>query len=72
MTTADVAARLGVSRARVHQLDPELRPERCACGARRYDERTVAAYEVKREQDREALSAARRKRMLTLRAKLGL
>lgn len=72
MTVADVAHRLGVGAARVRQLDAELGPVRCACGARRYDERAVAAYEAQRAQDRAALSQARRERMLALRARQGL
>jgi hypothetical protein len=56
----------------VHQLDGELAPERCACGARRYDPAAVEAFEAKRARDREARSQARRERMLELRARLGL
>lgn len=66
MTVADVAARLGVSAPRVHQLDTELRPERCTCGARRYDPAAVETYEAQRARDHAALSQARRERMLAL------
>jgi len=67
VTSGEVAFRLGVGRSRVHQLDGELLPTRCACGVRIYDESTVAAYEAKRARDRMALSLARRERMLALR-----
>lgn len=67
MTTADVARRLGVGTPRVRQLDAELRPERCACGARRYDPAAVAAYEASRAAAAAELSQARRERMLRLR-----
>lgn len=66
----DVALRLGITRQRVVQLDHLLRPERCACGARRYDPAAVAAYEVQRELDRAALSRARSARMRELRRRL--
>lgn len=72
VTVGEVAERLGVGVARVRQLDVELHPERCACGARRYTAAAVEAYEVKRERDRGALSQARRERMLSLRATRGL
>ena len=67
MTASQVADRLGVSRSRVHQLDGELRPERCACGARQYDPAAVAAYMVQRAAERAALSRARSARMRELR-----
>lgn len=69
MTVAEVAARLFVSRSRVHQLDAELRPERCACGTRIYTEAAVAAYEARRAAAREALSEARGARMRGIREK---
>jgi hypothetical protein len=67
LTVSQVAARLGVSRARIHQLDVELTPRRCACGARIYDPSAVAAYEQRRAAAREALSAARSERMRAMR-----
>lgn len=70
MTASQVADRLGVSRSRVHQLDPELHPTRCACGARRYDPRVVAAYEAKRESARVQLALSRAARMRELRQRL--
>jgi hypothetical protein len=63
----DVALRLGLTRQRVVQLDHLLRPQRCACGARRYDPAAVAAYEAQREIDRAALSAARADHMRAIR-----
>ena len=62
MTASDVARQLGVGRARVHQLDGDLAPVRCACGTRLYDPTIVAAVEAKRAREREALSQARRER----------
>jgi DNA-binding transcriptional MerR regulator len=69
VTTGEVAARLGVSSQRVRALDADLRPERCACGARRYAAASVEAFEAKRELGRAALSQARRERMRALRAR---
>lgn len=37
LTVARTARRLGVSRARVLQLDDVLEPRRCECGHRIYD-----------------------------------
>lgn len=70
LTASFVAAYLGVTRQRVHQLDAELQPTRCACGCRRYDQATVVAYAKKRESDRAALSRARSARMRELRKRL--
>jgi DNA-binding transcriptional MerR regulator len=70
MTASQVADRLGVSRSRVHQLDAELRPERCACGTRLYNADAVAAYAVKRAADLAALSRARSAWMRELRKRL--
>jgi hypothetical protein len=69
MTVVEVAARLGVGRSRVHGLDHELNPERCACGQRRYTEAAVAAYEARRAVAREALSKQRAARMHAIRDK---
>lgn len=69
LTVAEVAARLAVGRSRVHALDAELRPERCACGQRRYTEAAVAAYESRRAAAREALSKQRAARMRAIRDK---
>lgn len=70
LTVARVADYLGIGRSRLHQLDDVLRPERCACGARRYDPAAVEAYEAQRELDRAALSRARSARMRELRRRL--
>lgn len=70
LTASLVAVYLGITRQRVHQLDAELQPTRCACGCRRYDQATVVAYAKKREGDREALSRARSERMRELRRRL--
>jgi hypothetical protein len=67
MTTSEVAARLGVSRSRVHMFDAELRPVRCACGARHFDPASVEAFAARRAAAAAELSAARRARMLRLR-----
>lgn len=67
MTVAEVAARLEVSRSRVHALDAELGPERCACGARRYDPAVIAAYLERRAVARDALSRQRAARMRAIR-----
>lgn len=67
LSVADVAARLGVGRSRVHALDVELQPTRCACGQRRYTEAAVAAYLARLPATREALSAERAERMRALR-----
>lgn len=69
MTPADVAACLHVSPQRVRQLDSELCPERCLCGARRYSAELVAAFVAKREADRAALSKARASRINAIREK---
>jgi hypothetical protein len=70
VTSGQVAGLFGVSRSRVHQLDAELRPERCTCGTRIYDPNTVAAYEAKRAAGLAALSRARSARMRELRRRL--
>ncbi|MGH9886442.1 MAG: hypothetical protein ACREBE_12985 [bacterium] len=70
MTVGQVAERLDVSPQRVRQLDHELHPERCACGVRRYNPSTVAAYAAKRARDREQLSLERSQRMHALRQRL--
>jgi hypothetical protein len=69
LTVAEVAARLGVGRSRVHALDAELCPTRCACGQRRYTEASVSAYEARRAVARETLSKQRADRMRALREK---
>lgn len=70
LTASFVAAYLGVTRSRVHQLDAELQPTRCACGVRIYSQATVVAFAKKREGDRPALSQARSARMRELRRRL--
>lgn len=67
LTVSQVAARLGVSRARIHQLDVELTPRRCPCGTRLYDPSAVAAYEIRRAAARVVLSAVRSERMRAVR-----
>jgi hypothetical protein len=70
LTTSFVAAYLGVTRSRVHQLDAELQPTRCACDCRIYSQAAVVACAKKRESDRAALSRARAARMRELRRRL--
>jgi len=71
VTAGQVAKRLGVTRSRVHQLDAELRPERCACGGRVYSEAAVAAYEARIPELRAAVAAERAERMRRLRRRVG-
>jgi hypothetical protein len=70
LTASLVAAYLGVTRQRVHQLDAELQPMRGACGCRVYDPAAVLAYAKKRQLDLAALSRARSARMRELRRRL--
>lgn len=70
LTASLVAAYLGITRQRVHQLDAELQPTRCACGVRVYSQPAVVAYAQKRGEDREALALARSERMRELRKRL--
>jgi hypothetical protein len=70
LTAALVGDYLGIGRHRVHQLDGELRPERCACGCRIYSPAAVVAYAQKRELDREVLALARSERMRELRRRM--
>lgn len=48
MTVGDVARALGLSVARVQQLDDELRPARSASNQRRYDPAAVEACAKRR------------------------
>lgn len=48
MTVGDVARALGVSVARIHQLDAELAPVRGQAGHRRYDPAQVEAVAKRR------------------------
>jgi hypothetical protein len=70
LTASFVAAYLGITRQRVHQLDADLQPTRCGCGVRIYNQATVVVYAKKREGDRAALSRARSARMRELRKRL--
>jgi len=58
MTTKDVMTALGVSRARVVQLETRLAPTRTAGGVRLYDPAVVDR--VKKERAARARKAARR------------
>lgn len=70
VTVAHVAAYLGVTRSRIHQLDGALKPARAACGCRTYDRGTVLAYARQRELEREALARARSEWMRELRRRM--
>jgi hypothetical protein len=67
VTSGQVAGLFGVSRSRVYQFDAELRPERCACGARVYSAAVVEAFAARRAAQLAELSKARADRMRTIR-----
>ena len=62
ITIGDVAARFGVSRARVRQLDDRLRPRRDEAGFRVYELAAVECVEAERRAAAERLSEERRPR----------
>jgi DNA-binding transcriptional MerR regulator len=63
MVTGDVADLMGVTAARVHQLDDVLRPLRRENGHRRYDPRRVLAV-IKRRRRGPVSNPAPRSRAL--------
>ena len=62
ITIGDVAARFGVSRPRVRQLDDRLRPRRDEAGFRVYEFAAVERVEAERCAAAERLSEERRQR----------